>query len=251
MPDPCDKERGAPLRAVDDCRLAAHFGAVTRRELVLNDDGTLDDIRADLAAELPQHAAFDGWGDTALRLAADAQGIDPAVARLAFPGGAVDMIDAWFAHVDTAMLTDLPPETLSAMKVRQRITALVRARLDLVAADIEALRRALAVLALPQNLARAAKLNWRAADAMWRAAGDTATDYNHYTKRAILGGVYAATVMAMLGDESEDRADTRAFLDRRIDGIMRFEKAKARFSHSAPERISLARFLGRLRYPAV
>lgn len=216
----------------------------------MTDDHTLDDMRAELAAELPQHAAFDGWTPAALDLAAEATGIDPSVARLAFPGGAADMIDAWFAHVDAAMLADLPPEALSAMKVRQRIAALVQARLDLVAHDIEALRRALAVLALPQNLPRTARLNWRAADAMWRAAGDTATDYNHYTKRAILGGVYAATVLAMLGDDSEGRTDTRAFLDRRIDGIMRFEKAKARFSHSAPERISLARFLGRLRYPA-
>lgn len=217
----------------------------------MNDERTLDELRVELARELPQHAAFDGWSPAALDLAAATTGIDPAVARLAFPGGAVDMIDAWFAHVDDAMLGHLSPEALAAMKIRERITALVQARLDLGAADIEALRRALAVLALPQNLLRAAKLNWRAADAMWRAAGDTATDYNHYTKRAILGGVYAATVMAMLADESEDRADTRAFLSRRIEGIMRFEKAKARLSHSAPERISLARFLGRLRYPAV
>lgn len=214
-------------------------------------EATLDDMRAGLAAELPKHAAFDGWTPAALDLAAAALGIDPAVARLAFPKGAADMIDAWFAHIDSAMLAELPPQALAAMKIRERITALVQARLDLIAADIEALRRALAVLALPQNLALAAKLNWRAADAMWRAAGDTATDYNHYTKRATLGGVYAATVMAMLGDESDDRADTRAFLARRIDGIMQFEKAKARFSRAAPERISLARFLGRLRYPAV
>ncbi len=214
-------------------------------------DPTLDEMRVMLAAELPHHAGFDGWTLIALDAAASATGIDPAVARLAFPGGAVDMIDAWFAHVDAAMLADLPPEALAAMKIRARITALVEARLDLVAVDIEALRRALAVLALLQNLARAARLNWRAADAMWRAAGDTATDFNHYSKRAILGGVYAATVIAMLADESEERADTRAFLGRRIEGIMRFEKVKARFSHSAPERISLARFMGRLRYPAV
>jgi ubiquinone biosynthesis protein COQ9 len=148
-------------------------------------------------------------------------------------------------------LAALPPETLAAMKIRARITALVQARLDIVAVDLEALRRALAVLALPQNLARAARLNWRAADAMWRAAGDTATDLNHYSKRVILSGVYATTVMAMLADESEDRADTRAFLDRRIEGIMKFEKLKSRFTHSAPERVSLARFIGRLRYPAV
>lgn len=217
----------------------------------MTSEPTLDEMREILAAELPQHAAFDGWTGIALERAAFAKGIDIAIARLAFPAGAPDMIDAWFAHVDAAMLAALPPGVLAPMKIRDRITALVQARLDIVASDIEALRRALAVLAMPQNLARAARLNWRAADAMWVAAGDTATDFNHYSKRAILGGVYAATVMAMLGDESEGRADTRAFLARRIDGIMRFEKAKARFTHSAPERLSLGRFLGRLRYPAI
>ena len=214
-------------------------------------DPTLDEMREMLAAELPQHAAFDGWTPEALTLAADATGIDPAVAALAFPGGAMDMIDAWFAHIDHAMLENLPPETLSTMKVRAKVAALVEARLDLLGSDIEALRRALAVLALPQNLPRATKLGWRAADAMWYAAGDTATDLNHYSKRVILGGVYMATIMAMMDDESEGHADTRAFLLRRIDGIMRFEKFKGRFTHSAPERLSLARFLGRLRYPAV
>ncbi|MBA3896973.1 MAG: COQ9 family protein, partial [Sphingomonadaceae bacterium] len=210
-----------------------------------------DEMRAALAAELPRHAAFDGWSDAALARAAEATGIDPAVAALAFPGGAPDMIDAWFAHIDAAMLADLPPERLAAMKIRARIAALVEARLDLLAPDIEALRRALAVLALPPNLARAAKLGWRAADAMWRAAGDTATDYNHYSKRALLGGVYASTIMAMLDDDGDRLAGTRAFLGRRIEGIMRFEKFKARFSRNAPDRLSLARFLGRLRYPVV
>ncbi len=214
-------------------------------------DPTLDEMRVMLAAELPAHAAFDGWTPEALTLAAQATDIDPAVAALAFPGGAMDMIDAWFAHIDNAMLADLSPDVLATMKIRARITALVEARLDLLATDVEALRRALAVLALPQNLPRATKLGWRAADAMWHAAGDVATDFNHYSKRAILGGVYMATIMAMMDDDSEGHADTRAFLGRRIDGIMRFEKFKGRFSHSAPERLSLARFLGRLRYPAV
>ncbi len=214
-------------------------------------DPTLDEMRVTLAAELPHHAAFDGWTPDALALAAGATGIDPAVAALAFPGGAMDMIDAWFAHIDDAMLAKLPLETLGTMKVRAKISALVEARLDLLSVHIEALRRALAVLALPQNLPRATKLGWRAADAMWHAAGDTATDFNHYSKRAILGGVYMATIMAMMDDESEGHADTRSFLSRRIDGIMRFEKFKGRFTHSAPERLSLARFLGRLRYPAV
>ena len=137
------------------------------------------------------------------------------------------------------------------MKIRQRITALVEARLTLLAPDREGLRRALAVLALPQNLARAAKLGWRSADAMWRLAGDTATDYNHYTKRAMLLGVYAATIATFLDDESADHADTRAFLSRRIDDIMRIEKAKAGALKRAAHRPSLSRFIGRLRYPVV
>lgn len=214
-------------------------------------DATLDEMRESLARELPRHAAFDGWSASALAVAAEVCGIDPAVAALAFPKGAVDMIDAWFATVDAGMLARVPPERLAGMKVRARIAALVEARIGMLQPDMEALRRALAILALPPNLPRAARLDWRAADVMWRAAGDTATDFNHYSKRAILGGVYAATIMAMLADESEGLADTRAFLSRRIEGIMRFEKFKGRFSHSAPERLSLARFLGRLRYPAV
>ena len=85
---------------------------------------------------------------------------------------------------------------------------------------------------------------------MWRLAGDTATDYNHYTKRAILGSIYAATLAVLADDKSEDRAETRAFLARRIEGIMRFEKAKAQFLKPGEESFSVTRLLGRLRYPA-
>lgn len=215
------------------------------------DDRTLDELREALAPEIAANAAFDGWGKEALELAADALGIDRDVAALAFQGGAVEMIDAWFAHIDRQMLTDLAPETLAGMKIRQRIIALVEARLMAAAPDREALRRAVGVLALPQNLGTAARLGWRTVDRIWRAAGDTATDYNHYTKRAILLGVYGATVTVFLDDESEDYADTRAFLGRRIDGVMRFEKAKAQFTRRMDHLPSLSRFIGRLRYPVV
>ena len=217
----------------------------------LPEDPTLDEIRAAMAPVLASNAAFDGWGEAARDATADALGVDRDVALLAFPGGAVEMIAAWFAHIDAAMLAKVPPERLATMKIREKIAALIEARLDAVAADREALRRALAILAMPQNLARAAKLGWHAADVMWRAAGDTATDYNHYTKRTILAGVYGATVTVFLDDESDRFADTRAFLARRIEGIMRFEKAKAGFLGRTQHRPSLSRFIGRLRYPAV
>lgn len=214
-------------------------------------DATLDELREQLAPMIAANAGFDGWGDAARDAAADAAGVDRDVALLAFPGGAPEQIDAWFAAIDAAMLAALPPERLAAMKVREKIAGLVEARLAAVASDREALRRAVAILAMPQNLALGLRLGWRAADTMWRAAGDTATDYNHYTKRGLLAAVYGATVTVFLNDESEDYADTRAFLARRIEGIMTFEKAKARMLGRGELRPSLSRFIGRLRYPAV
>ena len=85
---------------------------------------------------------------------------------------------------------------------------------------------------------------------MWRMAGDTATDYNHYTKRLTLGAIYTATLSVFANDTSEDHADARAFLDRRIDGVLKFEKAKARLLRPRDETFSVTRLLGRLRYPA-
>jgi len=214
-------------------------------------DPTLDEIREGLAAGIAANAAFDGWGAGARDAAADAAGLDHDVAAVAFPGGAVDMIAAWFAGIDRAMVEALPPGKLATMKIRERITALVEARLAAIGPNREALRRALAILAMPQNLVQGAKLGWHAADLMWRAAGDTATDYNHYTKRTILAGVYAATITVFLDDESVEHADTRAFLARRIEGVMRFEKAKAGWLARTEHMPSLSRFIGRLRYPVV
>lgn len=213
-------------------------------------DMNLDELRAALAPRLPTHAAFDGWGEVAIGRAAAELGVPADRARLAFPGGAVGMIDAWFDAIDTDMLAAFPDERIAALKIRERIRDLVLFRLEAAAPYREALRRAVAILAMPQNAPRAAKLAWRSADRMWRLAGDTATDFNHYSKRAILAGVYGSTVLVFLDDANEDLAETRAFLDRRIGDVMRFEKAKARWK-GAGMPFSLSRFLGRLRYPAV
>jgi ubiquinone biosynthesis protein COQ9 len=107
----------------------------------------------------------------------------------------------------------------------------------------------LAILAMPQNAVRGLSIGWRSADLMWRLAGDTATDFNHYTKRLTLSALYAATLLAWLDDRSEGWADTSAFLDRRIAGVMRFEKWKAGWRGGSDRRPSLSRFFGRLRYP--
>lgn len=214
----------------------------------LPDDPTLDEVRAFLAPRLAAQAAFDGWNEKAVLAAAELAGVDADLARLAFGDGSIDMIDAWFQAIDEQMAAKYSAEELAAMKVRQRIKALVEARLEALQADREGLRRALAILAAPHNLRRAAKMGWRAADRMWRLAGDTATDYNHYTKRALLSGVYGSTISVFLDDESDDYAETRAFLDRRIENVMQFEKVKARVTSRGGDRFSMARFIGRLRY---
>lgn len=213
-------------------------------------DMTLDELRLHLAPHIADAAIFDGWGNASLAEAAQVAGVDTDVARLAFKAGAMDMIGAWIETIDAAMAEALPPEKLATMKIRERIRALVQFRLDAVAGREEALRRSLAIMAMPYNAPSALKTGWRSADIMWRLAGDTATDWNHYSKRAILASLYAATLAVFVDDTSENKTDTRAFLDRRIEGVMKFETFKRQWLQPKGEHFSPVRFLGRLRYPA-
>jgi ubiquinone biosynthesis protein COQ9 len=217
-------------------------------DIMLPPDPTLDEMRAALGHAIPAQAVFDGWSEAALVAAAKALKLDPGHARLAFPDGAVGMIDAWYASIDARLAFAFPPERIAAMKIRDRIGALILARLDLVRPDKQAARTALALLA--RHPAKAARLGWRAADTMWRIAGDTATDLNHYTKRLTLSAVYGSTLLVWLDDESDGDTDTRGFLDRRLGDVMRFEKLKAQFRLDPERRFSVTRLLGRLRYPA-
>ncbi len=215
----------------------------------MTDPTPLQALRRRLALAVGDNAVFDGWTDKAVVSAATSLGVDPATARLAFPKTPAAMVDAWIDGVDAAMEAHFTPDVLAPMKVTQRIRAMIWFRLETTGAAREAVRSALAILAMPQNVPLALKVGWRSADRMWRLAGDTATDYNHYTKRLILSGVYTATLLAWLDDQSEGWSATAAFLDRRLAGVGKFEKAKAKWTANAIRRPSLARFLGRLRYP--
>jgi ubiquinone biosynthesis protein COQ9 len=214
-------------------------------------DMTLDELRASLAPLIPGNAVFDGWSDKALEMAASELGVPADRARLCFPDGPVQMIDAWFDAIDIAMAKAYPLERISKLKIRERIRDLVLYRIEVVNPHKEALRRALAILAQPQNAITGAKLAWRSADRMWRIAGDRSTDFNHYTKRGILSALYTSTMLVFLDDDSEGMVSTRGFLDRRIDDVMNFEKFKASWRGSRQRLPSLSRFLGRLRYPVV
>ena len=212
-------------------------------------DMTLDELQPHLVEAMLPHVPFEGWTDSALEAAAADLGVVPAVARLAFPGGAFEMVDAYIRTADVRMLAALDSPAFHALKIRAKITTAIRTRLEQAAPHREAIRRAAAVLAFPGNVRRTAGLTWRTADTIWRLAGDTSTDFNHYSKRALAGSVYAATLLYWLNDESPDFADSWAFLDRRIAGVMQIEKVKSRFKGTDAGRPSLLRFLGRLRYP--
>ena len=209
----------------------------------------LEAIRRRLALAVGEHAVFDGWTAKAVEAAAAEIGIDAAPARLAFPKDQAGMVEAYIDGVDAAMEMHFTPERIAALKVRERIRELVWFRLQTMGPAREAVRSGLSILAMPQNAVRGLGIGWRSADLMWRLAGDTATDFNHYTKRLTLSGLYAATLLAWIDDDSDGWSETSAFLDRRIGDVMRFEKWRAQWRGDDVRRPSLSRFLGRLRYP--
>lgn len=182
-----------------------------------------------LDATLP-HVPFDGWTMAALAAGARSAGLKTADVLRAFPRGPLEAIEYHSERADRAMMETLEASDLSDIRVRDRIALALRTRLEQNAADREAIRRALSILALPQNGPRAARLLYRTVDAAWYACGDTSTDFNFYTKRGLLAGVYSATLMYWLNDHSEGFADTWRFLDRRISDVMRIPQLQARFT---------------------
>ena len=198
-----------------------------------SDAPQLPGIRAQLIEGMLRNAPFDGWSQTAFEAAARDAGVTAEMAEVAFPGGLAQIAEAVHDQIDVQMLEKLAGADLAAMKIRERVTFAVRARLEAAAPHREAFRAMASYLAFPLNAPLAAKLMWRTVDALWRAIGDSSTDFAFYTKRATLAGVWGSTVMIWLQDKSEDFADTWAFLDRRIADVMAIEACKARFKQAA------------------
>jgi ubiquinone biosynthesis protein COQ9 len=191
-----------------------------------------------IEAALP-HVPFDGWSAETLRLAVAESGIDAGTARLAFPRGGIDMALGFHRMMDARLAAELAGTDLRTMRIRERITHAVRRRIELVAAHREAVRRGATLLGLPVYAPEGARAIWETADTIWTACGDTAEDYNWYTKRAILASVYSATVLYWLGDETPGFAGTWSFLERRIENVMQFEKTKAMIEASPVARTAL------------
>jgi len=180
-----------------------------------------------LSKALP-HAAFDGFTDSVLQKAGDEAGVTKTDLARLFENGPISLVEFYSATTDAEMEKRLAAMDIKTMKIRERIAVAVRTRLAILKPHKEAARRAASLLSLPMHAALGAKLVYRTVDAMWRAAGDTATDFNFYTKRGILAGVYGSTAMRWFNDTSEDEKPTDEFLAARIDNVMQFEKFKSK-----------------------
>ena len=186
-----------------------------------------EDVRKSVLDSALPEVAFDGWSDDVLARAGAAAGVDADLMHLAFPNGVSDLVVAFSKQGDQLMLAALADPT--ELKIRDRIRQGVRARLEVDTPYREAARRAAGWLSLPRRQALGGQLVFQTSSHIWHWAGDTATDYNYYSKRLILCGVLGATRLVWFGDESEGFEKTWAFLDRRIDNVMQFEKAKAKW----------------------
>lgn len=185
-----------------------------------------DLIKDQLLEAILPHVAFDGWSPEAFAAAVSDCELDPNAAKLACPRGAVDLAIAFHIAGDAAMTAAVTSADLSDMRFRDKVAEAIRLRLAAVD-DKEAVRRGSTLFAMPHMAPDGAKLVWGTADAIWTALGDTSDDINWYTKRATLSAVYGSVVLYWLGDDSIDGQATDAFIDRRIENVMQFEKVKA------------------------
>lgn len=205
-------------------------------------------VRARILPHLLEAAAFDGWTGGALDRAGAAAGVDRAALAAAFPQGAADALKYWSIVADEAMETAMAGPEFAALKVREKVSFAVKARLAALRPHKEAARRAAAALALPIFGGLGAALAWRTADAIWRAMGDRSADFNFYSKRMILSGVWLSTLTRWLGDDSADEAATEAFLAARIEDVMKIEKAKAKIRELNIDPARPVEWLAKLRF---
>lgn len=183
-----------------------------------------DALREKILDAALKHVPFEGWTLNALQVGAEDVGLDRAAAHQAFPGGLIEAIEFHSAQADKRMLAALEAADLSHMKVREKVAFAIRTRLEQNAQHREAIRRALVILALPIYAGVSLSALYNTVNAIWHGIGDVSVDFNFYTKRALLAGVYSATLLHWLEDSSDGFENTWRFLDRRIDDVMQVPK---------------------------
>lgn len=207
-----------------------------------------DAARTQILDAAMAHIPFDGWTQKSLTAAVAMTDLPAGSAELYFPGGPLELISYWSEQGDQSALATINARGLSNMRIRDKITECVWIRLSEMAGQEQAARRAMSRLTLPDALGRGPGQLWQSADMIWRAIGDTSTDGNYYSKRAILSGVIGSSILAWLSDDTDDKAKARAFLESRIENVMQFEKVKFSLRKQREKWPAPARLAGRLRY---
>ena len=182
------------------------------------------DLREKLLCATVRHVPFDGWSERALKAGAADIGVAAETAHILFPNGGVELIKLHSELADKEMERRLSEAGLGETRVRNRVSHALKTRLEIASDERELVRQALVLLALPRNAGLGARILYCTVDAIWRAAGDESSDWNFYTKRALLSGVYTTAVLYWLQDASPEFEDTKAFVDRRILDVMRLKK---------------------------
>lgn len=204
--------------------------------------------RLDILSLVLKHVPFDGWTSKSLRYAVEDAGLPDGAEELYFPGGPLEVIRFWSEQCDLKVEAHIATLDIENMRIRDKVTQGVLARLQAIEKHDEAARRAMSRLALLDALGQGPAQIWASADTIWRAIGDTSTDVNFYSKRTILSGVIGSSMLSWLSDDTDDKEKARAFLDARIQNVMQFEKAKWDFKKRTADLPKPAEILGRLRY---
>jgi ubiquinone biosynthesis protein COQ9 len=174
------------------------------------------------------HVVFDGWNWEAVVLGAADAGHSEQSARGVFPGQVIDVLDGFAALADRRMMAALADVDADELRVRDRVRVALMARYGFLAEHKDALRQSVQFWAVPTRKVRGGKLVWRTADVIWNWAGDTATDYNRYTKRWLLSGIIVSSTLYWMNDSCETLDNLERFVDRRIDNVMKFGKILSR-----------------------
>lgn len=192
---------------------------------------------------------FEGWGQTALTKAAQSLGVSLGFIKMAFPGGAAEMVEAYLAAANESMRDEFLKNFREPMRTQDSIVHAILTRFGLLESHQEVVRRTTAFLLLPPNAALSARCLWRTVDVIWRCVGDLSTDHNYYTKRILLSVIYVSTLLFWLDDTSQDKHETENFLRRRIAGASNIETVRAKFNGLAHSFSDFPRLLAKIRYP--
>lgn len=182
-----------------------------------------------IEAALPD-ILFDGWSLQTIEAAAAKEGIEPSAVKAAFPHGLTDILDSFANYADDQMMEALSDTSPDDLRIRDRIKTALVARFTYLNDHKEITKDTLKFWLNPLRKPRAAKIVWRTADRIWDWAGDTATDYNRYTKRSLLCGIIASATIAWLNDDTADMSKTKRFIEDRINNVMMIEKIKAKLT---------------------